>query len=501
MDRMACVDVPALPLQQLLRAHPDWCAHPAAVVDRDKSQGTLLWVNEVARHKRILPGMRFATALALDRELRAGVVAAAEIQAAVDALVRALRAFSAGVEPSPEEPGVFWLDASGLSLLYPSLLRWAQLLRHDLHTRGWTAHVGVGFSRLGTFALARGEARRQPHGVLVVRDPAEESARAAEVPLSRLDLLPRVRDALHKLGVSTLGQFLALPSTGVRRRFGEQAHHLHRLAGGELWTPLQPLAEVEPVQARVRLDHGERDLDRLCAVLGVEIAPLLHLLARRQWMLRAIVLQLRHERAAPRTERLQPAEPTLRAATLLELLRLRLEGAPLADEVIEVTLELEGVVATREQIELFALHPGRDPAAARRALARVRAMLGDAAVCTAQVVDAHLPEARLRWEPLEPEALAVATPRDVRHPPLVRRLQARPLALSRQRRNEPDGWMILGLEGGAVEEVIGPYVVSGGWWKREVHREVHYVRTARSGWLWVYFDRHRRRWFLLGSVE
>ena len=71
----------------------------------------------------------------------------------------------------------------------------------------------------------------------------------------------------------------------------------------------------------------------------------------------------------------------------------------------------------------------------------------------------------------------------------------------RQRRNEPDGWMILGLEGGAVEETLGPYVVSGAWWHREVHREYHFVRTGKTGWLWVYFDRRRRRWYLQGTVE
>ena len=34
-----------------------------------------------------------------------------------------------------------------------------------------------------------------------------------------------------------------------------------------------------------------------------------------------------------------------------------------------------------------------------------------------------------------------------------------------------------------------------------LEREYHYVRTEREGWLWVYFDRRRRRWFLQGSVE
>jgi protein ImuB len=41
MDRTACVDIRALPLQLLLRAHPDWREKPVVVVDRDKPQGLM----------------------------------------------------------------------------------------------------------------------------------------------------------------------------------------------------------------------------------------------------------------------------------------------------------------------------------------------------------------------------------------------------------------------------------------------------------------------------
>ena len=74
MERMACVDVAAFPLQLLLRDHPDWKDHPAAVVDRDKAQGTILWVNHRARAMCILPGMSYGAGLALSRHLRADVI-------------------------------------------------------------------------------------------------------------------------------------------------------------------------------------------------------------------------------------------------------------------------------------------------------------------------------------------------------------------------------------------------------------------------------------------
>ena len=44
-NRVACIDLPALPLQLLLRRRPDWRRLPAAVVAEDNPQAPLLWVN------------------------------------------------------------------------------------------------------------------------------------------------------------------------------------------------------------------------------------------------------------------------------------------------------------------------------------------------------------------------------------------------------------------------------------------------------------------------
>jgi protein ImuB len=493
VDRIACVDVPSLPLQLLLRQRPEWASHPVAVVDRDKAQGTILWVNEAARRMRILPGLRYAAGLSLSRELRGSTVSAHEIARAVDEIVHRLRFFSAAVEPS-DEPGVFWLDASGLSLLYPSLQRWAELIVEDLHIAGLRVAAVVGFSRFATYALARAKL-----GARALSDPAREDELARGIALERLSLPPDVRDALHHLGIDTLGGFLDLPGPSVRKRFGPDVYRLHRLARNELWAPLQPRPNVELVRSQRGLDHAESDRERLLHLVEELLTAGLEQLKLRVQLVQGLRLELQLEDGPTRTEHLRPAHPTVEHRQLLDLLRLRLESIDLASGAEKVVLQLEGIAPGREQLSLFDDTPGRDLDAAQRALARLRAQLGNDAVQRAQLTEGHLPEATFAWEALD--ELRPATARHVHRRPLVRRLLSRPQALSRQRRNEPDGWMILGLEGGPVEEVHGPYVISGGWWVREVQREYHFVRTARSGWLWVYFDRRRRRWFLQGAVQ
>ena len=74
MHRMACIDLPAFPLPLLLMQHSDWRAYAAAVVEDDRANAPILWVNERARKRGVLPGQRYAHALSLAKDLRAGVM-------------------------------------------------------------------------------------------------------------------------------------------------------------------------------------------------------------------------------------------------------------------------------------------------------------------------------------------------------------------------------------------------------------------------------------------
>ncbi|HEU4930023.1 MAG TPA: DNA polymerase Y family protein [Candidatus Krumholzibacteria bacterium] len=509
--RIACVSLPEFPLQLLLRKHPDWSEHPVAVVDRDVAQGVILWSNERARACRVLPGLRYAATLSLSPDLRAGEVPSAEIQAAVASLTESLRFYTPDVEPSTGEPGVFWLGASGMSLLYPSLRKWARWIVDEVAREGLRASVVVGFSRFGTYAIAR--ANPKPHAD-VINTEAEEREHASTVPLNRLGIDPNVRDTLHKLGVNTLGEFLALPANGVRTRFGAEIHRMHRVASGELASPLQPQPTSEPVLSSVHLDYPENDLERLMAVIDRSTRLLARTLDERGHVLRAITIQLEFDDRTKTAERLEPASPTLDLGQVADLIRLRLTSVLAAHSagttntgarkisaggVTGIRVELDGVAARSNQPDFFDIKPRRDSAAAARALARVRAELGENAVVKPVLRDGHLPEARFEWEPVT--SLAAPQPRAVRHPPLVRRIFARPIPFSPGRHRDAEGELLKHIDEGTVRETFGPYIVAGGWWSREVRREYYFVRTSNGRALWMYYDRRRMSWFIQGEVE
>ena len=499
MDRMACVELPAFPLQLLLKRHPDWAGRPVAVVDRDKPQGTILWVNEHARTCRIRTGMRYGAGLSLASTLHAGEVPPADVDRGVAALADRLRRFSPDVEPSRDEPGIFWLNASGLSHLYASPRRWADAVVDAVEECGFRAAISVGFTRFGTYALARTATAAAGRAVTVLRDPAAERVLAGQVPLDRLGLDPALRDSLQKLGVETVRAFLRLPAAGIRRRFGPAAEHLHRLAAGDLWVPLQPLRVRDPLVARHDFDDPETDVPRLLFAVERLLNRLLAMIAARHETLGALTLHLRLDRAGAQSEPIRPAAPTLDAAQLLGLVRLRLEALALQAGVTELRVTARAVRTASAQQGLFVERPPRDPAAANRALARIRAEFGEDAVVRARLAEAHLPEAQFVWEPLE--SAARPAPRDVACRPLVRRIHARPIQLPPRPRHEPDGWLLRGGVTGHVEHLAGPYLVSGGWWRSAVHREYYFARMRDGDLLWIYYDRPRRRWCWQGRVE
>ncbi len=519
VGRLACVHVPALPLQLLVRRHPEWIDRPVAVVDEDKPQGKVLWVNERAYRSRVLPGTRYAAGLSLCRRLCAGKVHEEEIDQGVRRLLELLWRFSPEVEPSADEPGVFWVNASGLGRIEMSLGEWARRLRAELERDGFAARIAVGFSRFATYATAR-VARD-----ITVFDTADAERRSAMgVRLDRLHIDPGLRDALHKLGIHTIEKFLELPPDGLGKRFGAEAVDFYKEASGQSRKPLMPAPPPVPVQTVAEFEYPEADANRLLFYMKRLLPPLLEQLASWHQGLTEMVLEMTLDDGTRIVKSVRPADATLDAGIVLDLTRLRLGSTNLTGGVVEMTVTAHGKRITAGQLSLFWNQPKRDAAAADRALARVRAEFGRQAVVWAKPRDAHLPEASFTWEPLAKTKL----PHDIEKigslridsteanvepirsraeiighfvRPLVRRVFDKAVQLPSRERHEPDGWLIRGLEQGPAVRLRGPYVVSGGWWVREVHREYYFVETQRGDVLWIYYDRHRRSWMLQGQVN
>lgn len=509
MPNLACIDLPALPLQLVWKQEPSLRAHPVVVIDHDRPLGQVMWACERARAAGVLVGQRYGHALSRCPGLQARVVATAVIDAAVGELRAALQVLSPHVEVG--EPGTFWLDGRGLSRVFVDRgaalpgTAWSVALSAVLARLVLRGAVVVGFSRFATYAIARA----QQLGALVFASDAEERRAAASVPLARLDLDAKLRDALLRLGIARVGELVRLPAGGILERFGRDAYQLYQLAAGERWDPLVPVAPPEAPDECVTLDDDITDIEQLMFVLRPALDRLLARLATHGRALTALHLELALRHAVgnleARADCIRAAAPTLDARALLRLAHLRLSATPPAAPVHALRLWADDTAATREQLALFAAHPRRCLRAANEALARLRAELGDAAVQRAVLRDGHLPEATFAWESL-PHLLAAA-PRALPEPapPLIltRRMLPSPRALPPQvHPKHDDGWLLSGPQHGSVSHITGPYILSGGWWSpHELHREYHFAELTPGNYLWVFYDRPRTRWVWQATVE
>lgn len=506
MERLGCVEVPALPLQLLHERHPEWVraiGTPIAVVREDRPQSPILWVNAAAHAAGVRMGMRYAAGLSMARELRAAPVPAEATQECVLRLGARLRRFSPLVEPALGAAGTFWLGASGLSGVFDSPAAWARMIRADLASVGYDAVVVVGFTRFGAHAVARATAAAgTDKRTVVFATRGAETTAARRVELYHLGLPTVQRDLLEKLGVITVGQLIALPSGGLRERFGDAVHELHQEASGRRGERFNARVFHDPLEAALDLDFPEIRAAGQLSVVEELLPPLLARLARRGLALDALVVRRKLDLGHGWLEdQLKLAAPCLELKRILELTRLRFEGAPLAAGVTRLELTAIGVAVAGDQLSLLADRPVRDRAAADRALARLRAEFGEDAVVRARLREGHLPEAQFGWERLA----RMTPPRPAKSPatrPLVRRVFDRVREVPPLVERDGRTWLLRGSAPNGLDYTSGPYTICGGWWTgREVHREYHLAQMRGGHLIWIYYDVARRRWFLQGQVE
>jgi protein ImuB len=447
-------------------------------------------------------GKRVADRLAC-ADLRAGVEQKDRFDVDTAVVLKRLGGFSPEVEFAGEEGHAFWLNAAGLERLYASPRRWAKAILDSLGEMGLSAAITVGFTRFGTYALAR-----SGQGITVFESPEAERSAVHKVPLARLGLLPSVRSDLIKLGKQTVGDLAGLQASDLLERFGPEAYRLCNLAKGDAWDPLRPFTFEEALSERLECDQPVANAIGLTFLAKRLLSLLVPRVAKKSQALVALEIALALDHKDRIVECIKPAGPTLDEVQLVDLVRLRLESMSLSVGAVEMVLTAFTVPKTTEQLVLFPKRPLRDLEAAKRALARLRAEFGPDAVVWAKIREGHLPEAQFVFEKDRDlavasakgvEDLAVASTKGERT--LVRRIFTRPTPLQARPVCGPRGCHLLGMGHAPFTRILGPYVVSGGWWVREIYREYHFAETEHGKIVWVYFDKRRRRWFVHGEVS
>jgi len=359
---------------------------------------------------------------------------------------------SAAARYEPTARYAVFLDGTGLAGLYGSEERLARLIVQDVPERtGHRARVGIADGRYAALLAA------MVPGLPAIVPPGQDAAFLAPLPVAHLPLPPEARERVAQLGARTLADVVGLPANALRHRFGPDGVVAKALALGRDEGPLRPRPVPLQLHDTIDLEWVETSLDRLLFLLK-RLADRLsvrlghHGLGcgrlRVSWLLDRSGLTTGDdlEEAPPpgplptaveRGRRGQPApplhrggegaggwasslvstvrlaEPAVSGASLLEHLRWHVEGLKpetFRDPDTGQPCGVRGIVVEAEelaplggrQLNLLPGEDGRAPSperllAAERALARLQARWGEAAVQQAELVASRRPEQAFRW--------------------------------------------------------------------------------------------------------
>lgn len=466
----ACVVLPQLALDAVLRRHPDPDA-PLALVGGPAQLRTLHAVNAAAAGAGLQAGMRLTAALALLPDFH-------KVEHDAQAEPRWQRflagwAYRHSSLVSAQWPRCILLEVrASFRLLGPWPVLQARL-REELQVLGFQHRIALAPTPRAAMVLAG------------LRDGMAVDERQAlhdlldRVPVRRARLPDDAGQRLRHMGITHLRALRALPRDGLRRRFGlPLLEHLDGLYG-DADEPLSWYAPPDHFDSRVELGYEVENHMALLFPLRRLIGDLCTCLSIRDGGVQRFVLRLEHEHGHTDVEvGLLAAERD--AALLFELTRNRLERASIDRPVVAVRLlarELPAFVpASRDLFDIRNQQQLPWP----HLRERLRARLGDGAVY--RVAPAGDPRPERAWQRVDGEgqALAEAPPRPLR-----------------------PAWLLpepVPLGDAHARIVSGPERLESGWWDGlEARRDYYVLETTRGQRAWAFAAPGRQDdWMLHG---
>jgi protein ImuB len=487
--RLACVFVPQLALQSVLRRTPEARETATALIQGTKSRRVIA-VTDGARRAGVRCGMTVAQASAACPALRLLTASAADVDAAAAALADVGYGFAPRIET---ERGRIFFDVSDLHNLYPlgetaiAQAIQAQAARVGLGVRVSIAS-GKGTARIATRArelavVAPGGERvfLAPLPVRVLEEGTDDDgAAAATAAIGRPSPL---LTTLHRWGVSRVGALAALPVADVALRLGDAGARLCRLAAGVDGEPFFPHLPTDALEEGMELDYPIYEIEPLSFVLRGLIDRALMRLGCRSLACAGLTLRLALDPRGLDVREIVIAAPTREAGTLLQLARLDLARRPPAAAVVGVTLI--ALPARVRPTQLDILRPsGPAPDRLAATIARLAALVGPGNVGSPRAEDCWREEA-IAVTAFLPPSSALAPPtggpsltvRRFRPPQEIEVLMGRsgPAAL---RGRETTARVLV---------AAGPYRMNGEWWRSF---EDDQTRNDGDGWSRDFWDVH-----------
>ena len=401
------------------------------------------------------------------------------------ALVDCAGTFSPRVENTGAGTVVF--DVEGLERLFGGYSEIAEKIRDSVCARGLQANVAVAANADAAVCAARGFC-----GVTVIQR-GTEAARLRDLPLDVLKPSPEISEAFERWGIRTLGAFANLPAVQVSERLGQEGVKLHKLAQGAGARPIIPHVAALRFVEVMELDYDITTIEPLTFILSRMLDQICSRMRSRNVATHEVRLVL-----GTYVRTLNLPIPVRNSRLLTKLFILDLEAHPPGIAIKRVEVEAIPVKPRVVQNGLFVpLSP--EPEKLELTLARLKAVVGEENVGSAEILDTHRPDA-FSVIPFG-RRLRESTQRNSINLRLTLRLFRPPFDATVQLRNQIPTWIAFHGRHGSIATASGPWHTSGDWWRPTMwDREEWDVEVADMLYR-IYYDVHLDRWYAQGVYD
>jgi protein ImuB len=230
--------------------------------------------NFLAEQKNIYPGMALADARAIHPSLEAKD----DIKDLAEKLLKGLGEWCIRYTPSVylDLPSGLILDATGCAHLWGNESDYLNDIKNHLQNFGYTVIMAMADSIGAAWALSHFSGEH-----ITIIEKNKQQAALLPLPAASFRIESLTLEKLHKLGLRRVKDFIAMPRTALRRRFGQSLiKRIDQVLGNEEEllepvVPIEPYAErlpcFEPILTRTGIEIAlQKLLELLCEKLGSE---------------------------------------------------------------------------------------------------------------------------------------------------------------------------------------------------------------------------------------
>lgn len=270
MQRFMAIWFPHLLAEGMIRRHRELKNTAFVLAAPDHGRMSIIAASVAAQARGIYAGMAVADGRALSPGLQVLDHEPGMDQKRLTALGHWCIRYTPVVAVDP--PDGLLLNVSGCAHLWGGEAKYAEDIQNCFEGFGYTTRIAIA----GTVGAAWALARYHKRPVVFVASGEERMALSPLTPAAlRLEIT--IVERLQKLGLYTIGHFMNMDRSALRRRFGAELPERMDQAFGRKEEPLMPLQPIEPY--RERLPCLEPIMTR--SGIGIALEQLLNILCER----------------------------------------------------------------------------------------------------------------------------------------------------------------------------------------------------------------------------